>query len=100
MEKFRTRIFAASDLTVTGALTVSGATTNSGAETMTGRLNIAGGSLVLPYSGSPTAFTTAGGIAGGSVGGAFKLYLRGAGTTYILSMPTVASGGTITVTSV
>jgi len=90
IEKFRTRIFLTSNLTVTGSLTVSGATTNSGAQTFSGSVSAAtvtvSSKLVAPYTTSFIGSTTLTDNGQILVGGTQRLYFKTGGTTYFINI--------------
>lgn len=86
IEKFRTRLFSVSNLTVNGNLAVTGTTAHTGATTFSGTVNLNYGTTV-PTMASNGAFQVTH-IGGG--GGTARLYFRANGTTYAINL--VANG--------
>ncbi len=74
LEKFRTRLFITSRLTVSGE-------------------------LVLPYATSASTLAINGNIVINHVAGTAKMLVRSGGTTYTLALGTAVSNGSITLTS-
>lgn len=91
MEKFRTRIFATSNLTVqgvtdlNGTITLDGSGTISGVFTVTGRINASSGTVVLPVASGFVGSTNLSVNGAITVGGTQRLYWRQNGTTYFVS---------------
>jgi hypothetical protein len=88
MEKFRTRLFLTSSLTVSGATAINGVMTIA----PTGR-------VILPYDTAAPTLASNGMIAVSHVGGTAKLLIKSGGSLFTLALPTAVAAGTITVTS-
>lgn len=106
IEKFRARIFATSNLTVTGTAAFSGVITGTGAVTLSGGVTIAGtvsgtvtfaNKVNLPYGTAAPTPNANGGVDVAHVSNVAKFVFKSGGTVYTIAMPT-ASNGTVTVT--
>jgi len=94
LDKFRTRMFLTSNLTVQGSSTFTGAVAVNGVMTVapTGR-------IILPYDTAAPTLASNGMIAVSHVGGTAKLLIKSGGSLFTLALPTAAAAGSITVTS-
>ena len=109
LEKFRTKVFVTSRLTVgglsgsIGELIINGNLKGTfvlqGTLTSTSTIDATSGAVVLPYGTSAPTLATNGMISVASVGGTARLVIKAGGSTYTMAFGTAVSGGTITLTS-